>query len=85
MFYDFWWIANDILNKVESAVLSLFNDLRLLPLVSVKGQLFTEIISENSNHGVARSSLPASSSLKRHDILVTHKMVRDVITAHNSS
>ena len=85
MFYDFWLIANDILNKVKSAVLSLFNDLRLLPLVSVKGQLFTEIISENSNHDVARSSLPASSSLKRHDILVTHKMVRDVITAHNSS
>ena len=46
--WDFWQIANSILNKGKSAIPLLFNGLEVLSFVSDKAKLFTEKFSKNS-------------------------------------
>ena len=80
---DFWQIANSVLNKGKSAIPLLFNDLWALSSASDKAKLFAENFSKNSNLDDLGISLPFFSSrtnLKLHNISVTPKMVKKVIT-----
>ena len=81
--HDFWRIANSVLNKGKSAIPPLFNGPEVLSSATDKAKLFAENFSLNSNLDDSGISLPVSPSrtnLKLHDISVTPKMVRKVIT-----
>ena len=81
--WDFSRIANSVLNKVKSAILPLLNDLRVLCSASDKVKLFGKNFSKNSNLKDSGLSLPSFHSrinLKLHNISVTPKLVRKVIT-----
>ena len=58
--WDFWRIANSILNKSKSAIPSLFNGSEVLPSASDKAKLFAENFSKNSNLDESGISLPVS-------------------------
>ena len=81
--WDFWRIANSILNKSKSAIPSLFNGSEVLPSTSDKAKLFAENFSKNSNldeSGISLPVFPSRTNLKLHNISVTPKMVKKVIT-----
>ena len=85
---DFWRIANSVLNKGKSAIPPLFNGPEVLSSASDKAKLFAENFSKNSNLGDSGISLPVFTSrtnLKLHNIYVTPKMVKKVITNLDSS
>ena len=79
----FWQIANSVLSKGESAIPPLFKDLEVLPSASDKVKLFAKKFSHKSNLGDSVVSLPAFTSrtnLKLHNIYLTLKLVKKVIT-----
>ena len=81
--WDFWQIANSVLNKGKSAIDPLFNGLKVLSSASDKTKLFAENFSKNSNlddSGISLSVFPSRTNLKLHDISATPKMVKKVIT-----
>ena len=84
---DFQQIANSVFNKGKSAILPLFNGQEVLASASDKAKLFAENaenFSNNSNLDVSGSSLPvfpSRTNLKLHNISVTPKMVKKVITS----
>ena len=85
---DFWRIANSVLNKGKSAIPPLFNGPEVLSSASDKAKLFAENFSKNSNLDDSGISLPVFTSrtnLKLHNIYVTPKMVKKVITNLDSS
>ena len=85
---DFWRIANSVLNKGKSAIPPLFNGPEVLSSASDKAKLFAEKFSKNSNLDDSGISLPVFTSrtnLKLHNIYVTPKMVKKVITNLDSS
>ena len=85
---NFGEIANCVLNKGKSATLSLFNGPEMLSSASDKAKLFAKNLSKNSNLDDLRISLPVFSfrtNLKLHNIYVTLKMVKKVITDLDSS
>ena len=69
---DFWRIANSIPIKGKSAIPSLFYVPDVLPSAFDKAKLFTEKYFKNSNL--------VDSGLKLHNISVTPRMVKKVIT-----
>ena len=78
-----WRIANSVLNKGKSAIPLLFNGPEVLSSASDKAKLLAENFSKNSNLDDSGISLPVFSSrtnLKLHNISVTPKMVKKVIT-----
>ena len=80
---DFWQIADSVLNKGKSAIPSLYNGLEVLSSASDKAKLFAENFSKNSNLDDSGISLPvflSGTNLKQHNISVTPKMVKKVIT-----
>ena len=80
---DFWRIANSVLSKGKSAIPPLFNRLEVLSSASDKVKLFAENFSKNSNldgSGISLPVLPSRTNLKLHNISVTPKMVKKVIT-----
>ena len=80
---DFWRIANSVLNKGKSAIPPLFNSLELLSSASDKAKLFAENFSKNSNlddSGISLPVFPSRTNLELHNISVTPKMVKKVIT-----
>ena len=80
---DFWRIANSVLNKGKSAIPSLFNGPEVLSSASDKTKLFAENFSKSSNLHDSGISLPvflSRTNLKLHNISVTSKMVKKVIT-----
>ena len=80
---DFWQSANSVLNKGKSAIPPLFNSLEVLSSASDKAKLFAESFSKNSNLDDSVISLPVFHSrthLKLHNISVTFKRVKKVIT-----
>ena len=82
-FRDFWRIANSVLNKGKPAIPPLFNKPEVLPSASDKSKLFAENFSKNSNLDDSGTSLPvfpSRTSLKLHNISLTAKMVKKVIT-----
>ena len=68
---DFWQFANSVLNKSKSAIPPLFN--RLEVLSSEKAKLFAKNVSKKS------------FNLKLHNISITPKMIKKVITNLDSS
>ena len=80
---DFWRIASSVLNKGKSAIPPLFNGLEVLSSASDKAKLFVENFSTNSNlddSGISLPVFPSRTNLKLHNISVTPKMVKKVIT-----
>ena len=85
---DFWRIANSVLNKGKSAILPLFNGPEVLSSASDKAKLFAKNFSKNSkldDSGISLPVFPSRTNLKLHNIFITPKMVKKVITNHDSS
>ena len=85
---DFWQIANSVLNKGESAIPPLFNGPEVLSSASDKAKLFSKNFSKNSNledSGISLPVFPSRTNLKPHNISITPKMVKKVITNLDSS
>ena len=85
---DFWQIANSVLNKGKSAIPPLFNGSEVLSSASDKTKLFTKNFSKNSNlddSGICLPVFPSRTNLKLHNISITPKMVKKVITNLDSS
>ena len=85
---DFWRIANTVLNKDKSAISPLFNGLEVLSSASDKAKLFAKYFSNNSNlddSGISLPVFPSRTNLKLHNISITPKMVKKVITNLDSS
>ena len=86
--WDFWRIANNVLNKGKSAILPLFNEPEVLSSASDKAKLFAKNFSKNSNLDDSGTSLPvfpSRTNLKLHNISITPKMVKKFITNLYSS
>ena len=85
---DFWRIANSVLKKGKSAIPPLFNGPEVLSSASDKAKLFAKIFSKNSNlddSGISLPVFPSRTNLKLHNISITPKMVKKVITNLDSS
>ena len=76
-FWDFWRIANSVLNKSKSAVPPLFNSSEVLSSASDKVELFAENFSKNSSLddlGIFLPVFPSRTNQKLHNISVTSKL-----------
>ena len=85
---DFWRIANSVLNKGKSAIPSLFNGPEVLSSASGKAELFAKNFSKNSgldDSGISLPVFPSRTNLKLHNISMSPKMVKKVITNLDSS
>ena len=85
---DFWQIANSVLNKGKSAIPPLFNGPEVFSSASDKAKLFAKNFSKNSNlddSGISLPFFPSRTNLKLHNISITPKMVKKVITNIDSS
>ena len=85
---DFWRIANSVLNKSKSAIPPLFNRPEVLSSASDKAKLFAKNFSKNSNlddSGISLPVFPSRTNLKLHNISITPKIVKMVITNLDSS
>ena len=69
---DFWQIANSVLIKGKSAIPPLFNSLSSAEKFSMN--------SNPDNSGISLPVFPSRTNLKLHNISVTPKMVRKVVT-----
>ena len=86
--WDFWRIANSVLNKDKSAVPPLFNGLEVLSSATNKAKSFAKNFSRNSNlddSGFSLSVFLSRTNLKLHNISETPKLVQKVITNRDSS
>ena len=86
--WDFWGIANSVLNKGKSAIPPLFNGPKVLSSASDKVKLFAKNFFKNSNlddSGIYLPVFPSRTNLKLHNISITPKMVKKVITNLDSS
>ena len=80
---DFGRIANNVPNKGKSPIPALFNGPKVLSSTSDKAQLSPKNVSKNSNldnSGISLPAFPSITNLKLHNISVTSKMVKKVIT-----
>ena len=80
---NFRQIANSVLNKYKSAIFPLFNGPEVLSSASDKAKLFAQNFSKNSNLDDSGISLPvfhSRTNLKLHNISVTPKVIKKVIT-----
>ena len=85
---DFWRIADSVLNKGKSAITPLFNGSEMLFSASDKAKLLAKNFSQNFNFDDSGISLPvflSRTNLKLHNISITLKMVKKVITNLDSS
>ena len=81
--HGFWQIANNVLNKAKSAISALFNGTEVSGSTFDKAILFAESFSKNSNldySGMSLPTFPSRVNLKLHNILVTPKLVKNIIT-----
>ena len=81
--YDFWRIANSVLNRGKFTISPLFNDPEVLTSASEKAKLFAELFSKNSNIADSGHDLPSFS--RRTDItlsnmVITPKIVKKAIS-----
>ena len=86
--WDFWQMANIALKKGKLDIPPLFNRPEVLSCASDKAKLFTENFSKNSNLDDSGIFLPfflSRTNLKLHNISITPKMVKKVITNLHSS
>ena len=80
---DFWRIANSVLNMGKFAIPPLFNGPEVLSSASDKAKLFAKNFSKNFNlddSGISLPFFPSRTNLKLHNIYITPKMVKKVIT-----
>ena len=85
---DFWRIANNVLNKGKSAISPLFSSLQELSSASNNAQLCAKNFSKNSNlddSSIYFPVFPSRTNLKLHNISVTPKMVKKVISNLDSA
>ena len=82
---DFLQIANSVLNKGKFAVPPLFRGSEVLPSASDKEKLFSKKCSKNSDLYGSLLVFPSWISLKLHNIFITPKVVKKVITNLDSS
>ena len=85
---EFWLIADSVPNKGKSATPPLFNSPEMLSSASDKAKLFAKNVSKNSyldDSGISLPFYPSRTNLKIHDISITPKMVKKVITNLDSS
>ena len=78
-----WRIANSVLNKGKCAILPLFSGPKVLPSASDKAKLFAKIFSRNSyfdGSGISLPVFPSRTNQKLHNISVTCKIAKKVIT-----
>ena len=76
--WDFWRIANSVLNKGKSAIPPLFNGPEVLSSASDKAKLFAKNFSKNSNlddSGISLPVFPSRTNLKLHNISITPKIL----------
>ena len=86
--WDFWRIANSVLNKGKFGIPPLFNGPEVLSSASDKARLFAKNFSNNSNlddFGISLPVFPSRTNLKLHDISITPKIVKKVISNLDSS
>ena len=70
---DFYWIANNVLNKGKSAIPHLFNGQELLSAASDKAKLFAKNFSKNYNldySGISFPVFPSRTNLKLYNIFI---------------
>ena len=87
-FRDFFQIANSVLKKGKSAIPPLFNGPEVLSSAFDKAKLFAKNFSKNSNlddSGISLPVFPSRTNLKLHNISITPKIVKKVITNLDSS
>ena len=87
-FRDFWQIANSVLNKGKSAIPPVFDRPEVLSSGSDKAKLFAKNFSKNSSlddSGISLPAFPSRTNLKLHNISITLKIVKKVITNLDSS
>ena len=80
---EFWRIANSVLSKGKSTMSPIMNGPEVLSSVTDKKKLFARIFSKNSNRdgsGISLPAFPSSTNLKLHNIHVTPKLVKKVVT-----
>ena len=81
---DFCWQTNNsVLNNGKSAILALYNDPDVLSSAFNKAKLFTKNFPDYSNlddSGISLPVFPSRTNLKLHNIFVTPRMVKKVIT-----
>ena len=85
---NFWGIANSVLNKGKSAIPPLFNGPDVLSSTADKAKLFDKKFSKNfnlDNSGISLPVFPSRTNLKPHNISVTPRMVKKVITNLDST
>ena len=85
---DFRQIEYIVLTKGKSAIPPLFNGQDVLSSASDKTKFFANFFSKNFNlddSGISLSVLPSRTNLKLHNISVSSKIVKKVITTLNSS
>ena len=88
---DFWRIANSVLVnllKGKSAIPPLSNGPEVLSSASDKAKLFAKNFSKNSNlddSGISLTVFPSRTNPKLHNISITPRMVKKVITNLDSS
>ena len=76
--YDFWGIANSVLNKGKSAIPPLFNGPEVLSSASDKAKLFAKNFSKNSNldySGISLPVFPSGTNLELHNISIPPKII----------
>ena len=76
-------VLSSVLKKGKSAIPPLFNTPEVLPSASDKAKLFAENICKNSNlddSGISLPVFPSRTNLKLHNVSVTPKVVKKVIT-----
>ena len=81
-------IVNSLLNKGKSVLPPLFNGPEVLSSASDKAKLFAKNFSKNSNlddSGISLPVFPSRTNLKLHNISITPKMFKKVITNLDSS
>ena len=86
--WDFWRIANSVLSKGKSTIPPQFNGPEVLSSAPDKAKFFAKIFSKNSNFddsGISLPVFPSRANLKLHNISLTPKMVKKVITSLDSS
>ena len=86
-YQDFQQVANNVLNKVKSAIPPLFNDLGVLPYASDKAKLFPNFSKRSSldDSGFCLLLFSSRTNLKLQNISITPKIVKKVLMNLDSS
>ena len=85
---DFWQVTTSVLNQGKSAIPPLFNGPEVLSSASDKAKLFAKNFSKNpilEDSGISLFVFLSRTNLKLHNISLTHKMVKKILTNLDSS